>query len=277
MIAYLAQQCRLDVFDVIHDKGTGHWGGAASSAEILASLYFHIMNIRPQEPDWPERDRFVLSKGHACAMLYAVMARRGYFPVDELKTFRDLNSSLQGHPCMYTTAGVEMSTGALGHGLSVTLGMALAAGVLGSNYWSFVLLGEGCLDEGQTWEAVMAAAKFKPQRLVLLIDYNKVQLDGPSQQIMPLDPLDQKLRAFNWNVAPQPYDGHNVEAIFDSWDWIRCQTDWPVAVVYNTCKGKGVSFMEDNHKWHGSPIDDESYSKGRLELVKKLEELGAGL
>ena len=277
MIAYLAQQCRLDVFDVLHDKGTGHWGGAASAAEILASLYFHIMNVRPEEPDWAERDRFVLSKGHACSMLYAVMAQRGYFAPDELKTFRDLNSRLQGHPCMYTTAGVEMSTGALGHGLSVTLGMALSAGVLNTDYWSFVLLGEGCLNEGQTWEAVMAAAKFKPQRLVLLIDYNKVQLDGPSQKIMPLDSLEQKFRAFNWNVAPQVYDGHSVEAIFESWDWVRGQTDWPVVVIYKTVKGRGVSFMEDSHKWHGSPIDEESYSKGRPELVKRLKQLEAGL
>jgi transketolase len=273
MIQYLAQQCRLDVFDVLHNKGTGHWGGAASAAEILASLYFHVMNIKPQQPDWLERDRFVLSKGHACAMLYAVMARRGYFDPKELDTFRDLNSSLQGHPCMYKTAGVEMSTGALGHGLSVTLGMALAARVLKSNYWSFVLVGEGCLDEGQTWEAVMAAAKFKPEKLVLLIDYNKVQLDGPSQEIMPLDPLADKFRAFNWNVAPEVYDGHDVRAIFESFDWIRNQTDWPVVVIYNTCKGKGVSFTEGSHQWHGSPIDDESYRKGRPELVKRLEEL----
>jgi transketolase len=277
MIQYLAQQCRLDVFDVLHDKGTGHWGGSASAAEILTSLYFHIMNITPDQPDWPDRDRFVLSKGHACSMLYAIMARRGYFDIKELNTFRDLNSRLQGHPCMNTTPGIEMSTGALGHGLSVTLGMALAARVLKSNYWSFVLLGEGCLDEGQTWEALMAAAKYKPQRLVLMIDYNKVQLDGPSQKIMPLDPLLDKFRAFNWNAAPKTYDGHSVVDIFESWDWVKDQTDFPVAVIYRTCKGKGVSFMEDTHTWHGAPIDDESYNKGRPELIDRLKELEAQL
>lgn len=277
MMQYLAQQCRIDVFDVLHAKGTGHWGGAASAAELLTVLYFHIMNVRPEQPDWPDRDRLVLSKGHASCMLYAVMANRGYFPTEELKTFRDLNSRLQGHPCMNTTPGVEMSTGALGHGMSVALGIALAARVMKKNYWSFVLVGDGCLNEGQTWEGIMAAAKFKPERLVMLVDYNKVQLDGPSDEIMPMDPLPNKLEAFNWSVAPRVYDGHNMVDILESWEWIRQQNDWPVVVIYETHKGKGVSFMEDDSKWHGSPIDAQSYEKGRPELVGKLGELEAKL
>jgi len=277
MMQYLAQQCRVDVFDVIHEKGTGHWGGSSSCAEILTSLYFHMMNLRPDEIKWDDRDRLVLSKGHASAMLYSILAQRGYFLIEELSTFRDIDSRLQGHPCMRTTPGVEMSTGALGHGLSVTLGMALAAKVTKRTYRSFVLVGEGCLDEGQTWEAVMAAAKYKPERLVLLIDRNRVQLDGPSSEVMPLEPLDAKLKAFNWNVAPNVYNGHSIEEILESWDWIQSYSSGPCAVIYRTVKGKGVSFMEDNFKWHGAPIDKNSYSKGRVELVKRLKELEAAL
>jgi transketolase len=277
MMQYLAQQCRIDVFDVLHEKGTGHWGGATSAAELLTSLYFNIMNVRPEQTDWPDRDRLVVSKGHASSMLYAILANRGYFSIEELRTFRDLNSRLQGHPCMNKTPGVEMSTGVLGHGLSVALGMALAARVMKKNYWSFVLVGDGCLNEGQTWEGIMASAKFRPPRLVLLIDYNKVQLDGPSDVIMPMDPLPDKLRAFNWTIPPKVYDGHSVPEILDSWDWIRQQTTWPVAVIYKTHKGKGVSFMEDDNKWHGAVIDDQSYAKGRPELVETLRKLEAQL
>ncbi len=273
MMQYQAQYLRLKVLDILHEKGTGHWGGASSAAEVLTTLYYHVMNIQPQEPGWPERDRFVLSKGHASAMLYSVLAYRGYFPVDELSTFRQLNSRLQGHPCMNKTPGVEMSTGALGHGLSVTLGMALAAKVQQAPFWSYVMFGEGCLNEGQTWEGLMAAAKFQPERLVALIDSNGVQLDGPSEKIMPLEPLAEKFRAFRWNVAPNVYDGHNIPEILESFDWIKQQSSWPVVVIYRTHKGKGVSFMEDNHKWHGAPIGDDDYVKARPELIATLKEL----
>lgn len=273
----LAQKFRIKVFDILHDKGTGHWGGASSAAELLVGLYFEVMNIRPEEPLWPGRDRFVLSKGHASCMLYTVLAHRGFFPVSELDSFRQLNSRLQGHPCMRKTPGVEMSTGSLGHGVSVALGMALAARRLRKNFWSYVLIGDGDLNEGQTWEAVMAAAKFKPERLVALVDYNKVQLDGPSDVIMPMDPLPEKFRAFNWNVAPMVYDGGNVAEILESFAWIKDQSRWPVAVIYKTHKGQGVSFMEDNSYWHGAPIDNESYVKGRAELAQTLATLEAQL
>lgn len=276
-LQYLAQYFRLSVFDVLHERGTGHWGGASSAAELLVSLYFDAMNVKPEEPRWADRDRLVLSKGHASCMLYTVLAWRGFLPVEELKSFRRLNSRLQGHPCMVKTPGVDMSTGALGHGVSVAVGMALAARVLKKSYWTYVLVGEGDLNEGQTWEAIMSAAKFRPERLVMLIDYNKVQLDGPSQEIMPLDPLPDKLRAFNWNVAPTIYNGHCVGEILDSFTWIRCQSQWPVAVIYTTHKGRGVSFMEDNAYWHGSPIDAESYARGRPELEATLAELEAKL
>jgi transketolase len=273
----LAQQFRLVVLDILHDKGTGHWGGASSAAELLVTLYFDILRIRPDDAGWPERDRFVLSKGHASCMLYTVLAYRGYFPTEELNGFRQLGSRLQGHPCMHSTPGVEMSTGSLGHGLSVTLGMALACRLLKKTYWSYVLLGDGDLNEGQTWEAIMCAAKYKPERLVALIDYNKVQLDGPSDQIMPMDPLGEKFRAFNWNVAPHVYDGHQVSAVLQSFDWVQHQTRWPVVVIYRTHKGRGVSFMEDSAYWHGAPIDDESYEKARSELVAGLGSLEAEL
>ena len=277
MLQYQAQYLRLQVLDLLHEKGTGHWGGSSSAAELLTTLYYHVMNVQPEAPEWPARDRFVLSKGHASPMLYAVLAHRGYFPVEELPTFRQLNSRLQGHPCMNKTPGVEMSTGALGHGLSVALGMALAARAQQMPFWSYVMFGEGCLNEGQTWEALMAAAKFRPERLVALIDCNGVQLDGPSETIMPLEPLAEKFRSFRWNVATTTYDGHDISAILDSFTWIAQQTQWPAAVIYHTHKGKGVSFMEDTHTWHGAPIGDDDYSKARPELLATLSELEATL
>jgi transketolase len=273
MMQYLAQHARLEVLDVLHEKGTGHWGGAASAAELLVSLYFDRMNVRTAEPGWAERDRFILSQGPGSAGLYTVLAQRGFFPLQELHSFRDLNSRLQGHPCMNKTPGVDMSTGALGHGLSVGLGMALAARVQGKSYWTYVMVGEGCLNEGQSWEALMAAAKYRPERLVAMVDYNKVQLDGRGSDIMPLESLADKLKAFGWNVAPEQYDGHSMAEILRSYAWLDQQERWPVALIYNTIKGKGVSFMQDTHKWHGSPVDDESYKKARPELESRLVEL----
>ena len=273
MMQYLAQQCRVDTFDTIHDMQTGHWGGASSAAELLVTLYFHIMNIKTDQPRWSQRDRLVLSKGHASCMYYAVLANRGYFPLEKLCTFRHLDSALQGHPCMVKLSCVDMSTGSLGHGLSVGIGMALAARLLKETYRSFVIVGDGCLNEGQTWEAIMAGAKFRPERLVLMVDYNKVQLDGPSDEIMPMDPLIDKLKAFKWNVAPQSYDGHDVNDILKSWDWIQKQNQWPVAVVYRTHKGHAISFTSDQSKWHGCPIDMDSYRAGRVELIGTLNEL----
>ncbi|MBN1457389.1 MAG: transketolase, partial [Sedimentisphaerales bacterium] len=273
MMQYLAQQCRIDVFDVIHSKGTGHWGGASSSAELLVSLYFYIMNIKPDSPKWPDRDRLVLSKGHASCMLYSILANRGFFDLQEVHTFRDIDSNMQGHPSMNKTPGVDMSTGALGHGLSVGLGMSLAAKISDKKFWTFVITGEGCLDEGQTWEAMMAAAKFKPQRFILMVDYNAVQLDGKSKDIMPLEPLIDKLRAFNWKVSDKIYDGNSVSDICKSWQWINIQDDFPVAVIYKTVKGKGVSFMENDNKWHGAPIDNESFNIGRPQLIADLKKM----
>ncbi|HUX56918.1 MAG TPA: transketolase [Bacteroidales bacterium] len=270
-IQLFAQQCRLDVFEMLYKRGNGHWGGSASSAELLATLYCHILDVDPENPQNADRDRLILSKGHAAPMLYTLLAHRGFFPVEELSTFRELNSRLQGHPCMNKTPGVDLSTGPLGHGISVGVGMALAARLQNKKYWTFVIVGEGCLNEGQSWEAIMSAAKFKPARLVIMVDYNKVQLDGASEDIMPLDPLLDKFKAFNLNVSNDIYDGHQVTEIIKSWEWIQQNQEHPCVVIYKTHKGKGVSFMEDNHKWHGSTIDDESFLKGRDELITTLE------
>ena len=270
---YFAQQCRINTFDMIHRRGNGHWGGSSSVTELLTVLYFHMLNIRPGEPDWENRDRLILSKGHGAPALYQILAERGYFAPADLEDFRELDSHLQGHPSMIKTPGVEMSTGALGHGISIGLGMALAAGVLQKNYWTFIIVGDGCLNEGQSWEGIMAAAKFKPARLVIMVDYNRVQLDGPAPVIMPLDPLTDKLRAFNLPLAEKIYDGHSVEEILESWQWMQENEETPVAVIYKTHKGKGISFTEDEAKWHGAPIDMDSWKKGRRELLENLENL----
>lgn len=270
---YFAQQCRLDVFEMIYKRGNGHWGGSSSSIELLTTLYAHILSLDPKNPLNEDRDRLILSKGHAAPILYTLLAHTGFFPLQELSTFRELNSRLQGHPCMSLTPGVDLSTGPLGHGISAGVGMALAARIQDKNYWTFVIIGEGCLNEGQSWEAIMSAAKYKPARLVILVDYNKVQLDGVSENIMPLDPLKEKFKAFNLNVSDIIYDGHRVTDIIKSWEWMRKNQEKPCVIIYKTIKGKGVSFMEGNHKWHGSTIDDESFLKGRAEIINSLVQI----
>ncbi len=278
-LALLSAFFRKNMWDVLHQRGTGHWGGAASSAELVTSLYFNRLNIDPKNPKDAKRDRFILSKGHASVNLYTVLANRGYFPVADLKTFRTFGSYLQGHPCMGSVPGVDMSTGALGHGLSVGLGMALASTLSNENYCTYVMTGEGCLNEGQSWEAIMMAAKYKVKNLVLLVDYNKVQLDGTMDEIMPLNNLKEKLSSFGWNVNSDNYDGNNTEDILRSYKWLDSDDIWPKAVIYDTVKGKGVSFTEGKNTWHGKVIDDESYAKGILELeediLKKGEKLWA--
>ena len=270
---YFAQKFRLDTFEMIHRRGNGHWGGSASVTEILTTFYFHVMKINPGNPTWADRDRLILSKGHGAPVLYTILANRGYFDVAELGTFRKLNSRLQGHPCMNKLPGIEMSTGALGHGLSIGLGMALAARVLKQKFWTFIIVGDGCLNEGQSWEAIMSAAKFRPERMVILVDYNKVQLDGPSSEVMPMEPLPEKFKSFNLNVADKIYDGHSVPEILESWQWMQENQSAPCVVIYKTHKGKGVSFMEDQSKWHGAPIDQNSYELGKAEILSELKRL----
>ena len=276
-LAFLAAAFRLEMFDVLHKRQTGHWGGASSAAELLTALYFNRLNIKPEDPKWEGRDRFILSKGHASVGLYTILAYRGFFPAKELPSFRTFGSFLQGHPNMKTVPGVDFSTGALGHGVSAAAGFALAAGIQKKRYNTYVMVGEGCLDEGQTWEAILFAAKYKPKGLVLMVDSNKVQLDGPSGEILPLEPLAEKFSAFGWHVAPRTYNGHDMEEILASFKWLDSDDAWPKAVIYDTLKGKGVSFMEGKSAWHGAPIDDASYAKGRPELTADAEKKEAVL
>jgi transketolase len=275
-LTWKAQKLRLDTFEMIYRRGNGHWGGSSSVTEILTSLYFAFLNVKSNDPDWEERDRLILSKGHAAPVLYQILSEKGYFPKEILSGFRSFGSILQGHPCMNKTPGVDMSTGALGHGVSVAVGMALASQIKGIKNRTVVIIGEGDLNEGETWEGFMSAAKFRPPGLIILIDYNKVQLDGPEKKIMPIEPLELKLKSFNLNLCPLKCDGHNINDILNSFEWISKQSEWPVTVVYNTIKGKGISFTENNHKWHGAPIDDESFRKGNVELIVKLKAITDG-
>ena len=265
-LAFLAAAFRENMFTVLHERGTGHWGGSASSAELTTCLYFNRLNIDPKNPRWEDRDRFVLSKGHASVNLYTVLAARGFFPMEDVHSFRKLGSYLQGHPAMNKIPGVDMSTGALGHGISVAVGMALASSLSGKNYTTYVMTGEGCLNEGQSWEALMFAAKEKVKNLVLLIDYNKVQLDGTESEIMPLEPLKEKLESFGWLVNDAKYDGNNTEDILASFQWIDSTPNVPKCVIYDIVKSKGVDFSEGKNTWHGAVIDDEHYEIGIAQL-----------
>ena len=265
-LSYMSSCFRRIMFDILHERGTGHWGGASSACELVTALYFNRLNILPEDPAWEDRDRFVLSKGHASVNLYTILSARGYFPMENLHGFRKLGDMLQGHPAMLKTSGVDISSGVLGHGLSIGVGMALASTLSGKNYKTYVLTGEGCLDEGQTWEALMFAAKENVKNLVLMIDYNKVQLDGTENQIMPLEPLRDKLASFGWLVCPNKYDGNNISDILDSFKWMDSTPNEPKVVIYDTIKGKNVSFSEGKNTWHGAVIDDEHYEIGIKEL-----------
>ncbi|MBM7583418.1 transketolase [Caldicoprobacter guelmensis] len=260
-----AQEARITVINMIYKAGSGHIGGSLSCAEIITVLYECFLNVKPEEPLWPERDRFILSKGHAAPMLYAILSRKGFFEQSQLDTLRKLNSNLQGHPCMFKLPGIDMSTGSLGMGVSVGVGMALAAKLTKRNFRVFVLCGDGELQEGQNWEAFMSAAKWKLDNLIVIIDKNGVQLDGKVEEVMPLGDLEAKLKAFGIYVLN--CDGHNVEALINS---IQEAINYkgPAAVIANTVKGKGVSFMEGQSLWHGKPINKEEYEQAIMELSK---------
>ncbi|GMO51582.1 MAG: transketolase [Termitinemataceae bacterium] len=276
-LAAIAAKLRLEMFDVLHERQTGHWGGSSSAAEIVTALYFNLLKIDPSNPKKDDRDRFVLSKGHASINLYTILANRGFFDTKLLSGFRTLGSILQGHPSMKLVSGVDMSTGALGHGLSVACGMALASTLSGKNFRSYILSGEGCLNEGSTWEAMLYAAKMKPKGLIYMIDYNKVQLDGTNAEILPIEPLADKFKSFGWHLSSKKYNGHDTCEILESFKWIDSDDVWPKAIIYDTVKGKGVDFMEGKNAWHGAPIDKDSYDKGRPQLVKDAEEKEASL
>jgi len=252
-----AKILRRRVIEMIAHAQSGHPGGSLSAADIIAVLFFHQLRIDSGNPKDPDRDRFILSKGHAAPVLYAALAERGFFEPSWLATFRQLGSKLQGHPDMTKTPGVEMTTGALGQGLSVALGMALGARILKRNFRVYVLLGDGEMDEGQVWEAALAAAHYKADNLTAIIDRNGLQLDGPTEKIIALSPLWEKWAALGWHVVE--INGHSVEEILESLDTAMRVEGKPTVIVAHTVKGKGVSFMENRAEWHGqSPTLEEA-------------------
>lgn len=261
----LARDMRVDIIRMIEAAGNGHPGGSLSIIDILTVLYWKFLKHDPKKPDWAERDRFILSKGHACPALYAVMAKRGYFPHDELLTLRKLGSPLQGHPDRMRLPGIEFSTGSLGQGLSVGVGMAIAAKMDKKNWKTYVVLGDGEMQEGQCWEAFMSAPKWKLDNLVMILDHNNGQIDGPVDQVMNIEPLADKLRAFNWEV--QCIDGHDLAAIEKALAAAQKAGGKPHAIIAKTIKGKGVSFMENNIAWHGNAPKKEDADKAVKEIL----------
>lgn len=259
-----AIEIRRLILTMIHAARTGHPGGSLSATEILTALYFRFLRIDPARPDWPDRDRFLLSKGHACPVWYACLAAKGFFPVDELLTLRKIDGRLQGHPDMRKTPGVDMTTGSLGQGLSAGLGMALGLRLRRSGARTVVMLGDGELDEGQVWEAAMAGAKFGLGNLVAIVDYNNLQLDGRCDQIMPLEPLAAKWEAFNWRVTE--IDGNDMEAVVGALEGALAGHDSPSVIIAHTVKGKGVSYMEGDCDWHGKAPNDEQFAIAIAEL-----------
>jgi transketolase len=256
---------RRHVLRMIYQCGKGHYGGALSAAEIVAVLYFHELHVDPRNPRWPDRDRFILSKGHAAPVLYAALAERGFFDRSWLERFKQPDSPLQGHPDMTKTPGVDMTSGALGEGLSAGLGMALAGRMDGRRYRVFVLLGDGEMQEGAPWEAAMAAAHHWLGRLTAIIDANGLQVDGRVEDIVSLGSLADKFRAFGWNAIE--VDGHDVGQFLDALEVARATTHQPTAIIAHTVKGRGVSFMEGATEWHSNILTE-------AQLRQALEELG---
>lgn len=259
-----ARQFRKEILEMIAEAGSGHPGGSLSAVEILISLYYYKMLHKPENPSWPLRDRFIMSKGHASPVLYVTLANCGYFPKDELKTFRKLGSRLQGHVHI-GVPGVELSTGSLGQGLSVANGIALGAKVRKVDFKVYCLLGDGEIQEGQVWEAAMTAAHHKLDNICAILDRNGVQENGPVEEIKHEEPLADKWRSFGWNVSE--VDGHNFEELIKALDEASAVKDKPTIIIAHTIKGKGVSFMEGQAKWHGKAPKKE-------ELEEALKELG---
>ncbi len=245
----VTNRMRAHIIRMTAAAGSGHPGGSLSATDIIATLYFRHMRVDPANPEWEDRDRFVLGKGHAAPALYAALALRGFFPEEELLTLRRLGSRLQGHPCRSETPGVDMSTGSLGQGLSIANGMALAGRVSGRDYHVYCLMGDGELQEGQVWEAAMSAAHYGLDHVVALVDHNGLQIDGPNASVMNVNPIDEKFRAFGWNVLC--VDGHDLDAIDAAVTEAKRCAGKPTVIVCETVKGKGVSFMENEVDWHG--------------------------
>ncbi len=259
-----ANNIRRGIIDGVYSAGSGHPGGSLSIADVLAYLYFKEMRIDPKNPDWEDRDRLVLSKGHTAPGLYSALANRGYFPVEELKTLRKPGSFLQGHPDMRGTPGCDMSSGSLGQGISVACGMALASKLDGDRFRVYAIMGDGELEEGQVWEAAMFAGDKKLDTLCAIVDNNNLQIDGTLDEVNAPYPIDKKFEAFNFNVIK--VNGHDFDELDDAFTRARATKGMPTVIVMNTVKGKGVSFMENKAEWHGAAPNDEQYRQAMHDL-----------
>lgn len=260
----IANEMRIDIIKMLTESKSGHPGGSLSACEILTALYFKEMNIDPKNPKWEDRDRFILSKGHGAPVLYAALARKGYFPREELMNLRKINSMLQGHPDMKGTPGVDMSTGSLGQGTAAANGMAVAGKLDNKDYRVYALIGDGECQEGIVWEAAMFAAHHKLDNLIVFLDHNGLQIDGRNEEVMNIEPIDEKFKAFGWNVIT--IDGHDFEEIFEALEEAKKTTGKPTMIIANTIKGKGVSFMENQVGWHGKAPNSEESAKALSEL-----------
>jgi len=263
-----ANHIRQLIIEILLEAGSGHPGGPLGMADIFTAFYFHILNHNPEDPAWTDRDRLVLSNGHICPVQYSTMALAGYFPIDELKTLRKLNSRLQGHPHRTSLPGLETTSGPLGEGLSQAIGMVLAAKMDKKNYRVYCLTSDGEHEEGNTWEAAMFAAKYKLNNLIQVIDRNYIQIDGTTEDVMPLDPLKEKYESFNWNAIE--IDGNDIKVFIDAIEKAKKVMDKPTIIIAKTVPGKGVSFMENDYRWHGKPPNKDEAQKA-LEELKALQ------
>jgi transketolase len=263
----IARQLRINSIKMIYKRQAGHPGGSLSAAEIISVLFFHKLRLDPKNPKWEDRDRFFLSKGHASAVLYAAMARRGFFPEEDLYHWGELDCHLQGHPDRVKTPGIEMCAGPLGHGLPIGAGCAMAARMKNKDYRTYVLMGDGEMQAGIIWEGANVAAKYHLSNLTVILDYNDVQLDGPVHEIMPLEPLADRWKAFNWHVIE--INGHNTRQVIEAMDLAEEIHNQPTIIIAHTTKGKGVSFMENDYRWHGAVPKPEQYEQALAELSKE--------
>jgi transketolase len=260
----IARLIRIDVVTMIHKAGDGHPGAALSAADLITALYFHVMRVDPANPKWQDRDRFILSKGHACPALYAALARKGYFPRDDLVGLRSLGSHLQGHPDMNKTPGIDSTSGSLGNGISVGLGMVLAGRIMGRDYFAYVVTGDGEIEEGVVWEAAMSAKKYQAGRLVVIVDNNGIQSGGPVEEVGGLNPILPKWEAFGWHC--QEIDGHDFDQILHAIGDAKANLEQPSLILAHTIKGQGVPFMVGDNSWHKRVPTRQEYEEAMRAL-----------
>ena len=270
-LAIKANEARILGLTMVHDAASGHPGGSMSCMDLVTALYFNVMHVDTQNPQDPDRDRFVMSKGHCSPALYPVLALRGFFPVDELHMFRRIDGHMSGHVEMHHVRGVDMSTGSLGQGVSAAVGMALGGKLNHKDYRVYAVMGDGELDEGQGWEAFMSAAKYKLENLCVIVDVNGLQIDGATKDVMPLEPLDQKFAAFGFHVIT--INGHDFDQILSAYQQAAATKGQPTVILAKTVKGKGISFMENDAGWHGKAPNDEQLAQAVSELKAKIKEL----